>query len=387
MRQPLDRRNTSALGRWWFTVDRTSFFCMMALICIGFFLVIAGSPPVARRLGYTDFYFVSRHQIFLGVSALVMVVVSMMDVSRIRKLALLGFAVSFILLLLLPLIGFENKGSIRWLRFGGLSIQPSEFMKPCFAVVLAWIFSRRLNQPDFPSYRIAIAAYAVVAFLLIIQPDFGMTVTITGMFGVQLFLAGISFIWVIGMVVMGIGGVIAAYFALPHVASRIDRFLDPSSGDNYQVAKSLEAFKGGGWFGRGPGEGVVKQHIPDSHTDFIFAVAGEEFGLLFCMLIVLLFAVIVVRGFLRMGQEPDSFRMIAVAGLLAEFGIQAIVNMGVAVSLLPAKGMTLPFLSYGGSSLIAMAGGMGMMLALTRKRYGAPRQQRSNHIPSRYVPR
>jgi len=291
------------------------------------------------------------------------------------------------LLLLLPLIGFENKGSIRWLRFGGLSIQPSEFMKPCFAVVLAWIFSRRLSQPDFPSYRIAIAAYAVVAFLLIIQPDFGMTVTMTGMFGVQLFLAGISFIWVIGMVVMGIGGVIAAYFALPHVASRIDRFLDPSSGDNYQVAKSLEAFKGGGWFGRGPGEGVVKQHIPDSHTDFIFAVAGEEFGLLFCMVIVLLFAVIVVRGFLRMGQEADSFRMIAVAGLLAEFGIQSIVNMGVAVSLLPAKGMTLPFLSYGGSSLIAMAGGMGMMLALTRKRYGAPRQQRSNHIPSRYVSR
>lgn len=386
MRQPLDRRNTSALGRWWFTVDRTTFICMMALICIGFFLVIAGSPPVARRLGYADFYFVSRHQIFLGFSALVMVAVSMMDASRIRKLALLGFMASFILLLFLPFIGFENKGSIRWLRFGGMSIQPSEFMKPCLAVVLAWIFSLRLSQPGFPSYKIAISAYAVVAFLLIIQPDFGMTVTITGMFGVQLFLAGISFLWVAGMVVLGIGGVIGAYFALPHVASRIDRFLDPSSGDNYQVEKSLDAFKGGGWFGRGPGEGVVKQHIPDSHTDFIFAVAGEEFGLLFCMLIVLLFAVIVVRGFLRMGQEQDSFRMIAVGGLLAEFGIQSIVNMGVAVNLLPAKGMTLPFLSYGGSSLIAMAGGMGMMLALTRKRYGAPRQQRPS-IPSRYAPR
>lgn len=384
MPQPLDRRNTTALGRWWFTVDRTTFFCMMALICIGFFLVIAGSPPVARRLGYTDFYFVSRHQIFLGISAVVMVVISMMDASRIRNIALLGFVASFVLLLLLPAIGFENKGSVRWLRFGGMSIQPSEFMKPCFAVVLAWIFSLRLSQPGFPSYRIAIAAYVVVALLLIIQPDFGMTVTITGMFGVQLFLAGISFLWVGGMVVLGAGGVVLAYFALPHVASRIDRFLDPTSGDNYQVEKSLEAFKGGGWFGVGPGEGVVKQHIPDSHTDFIFAVAGEEFGLLFCMLIVLLFGMIVVRGFLRLGREQDVFRMIAVGGLLAEFGIQSIVNMGVAVNLLPAKGMTLPFLSYGGSSLVAMAGGMGMMLALTRKRYGQPRQTRSR-TPSRYV--
>ena len=386
MRQPLDRRNTTALGRWWFTVDRTAFFCMMALICIGFFLVMAGSPPVARRLGYPDFYFVSRHQIFLGISTVVMVLVSMMDSERIRKLALIGFCISFVLLLLLPAIGFENKGAIRWLKIGGMSIQPSEFMKPCFAVVLAWVFSLRLSRPDFPSYRVAIAAYVVVAFLLIIQPDFGMTVTITGMFGIQFFLAGISFLWVGGMLVLGVGGVIAAYYALPHVASRIDRFLDPSSGDNYQVEKSLEAFKGGGWFGRGPGEGLVKQHIPDSHTDFIFSVAGEEFGLLFCMLIVLLFAMIVVRGFLKMGQDQDSFRVIAVGGLLSEFGIQSIVNMGVAVNLLPAKGMTLPFLSYGGSSLVAMAGGMGMMLALTRKRYGAPKSERAQGR-SRYVHR
>ena len=382
-RQPLDRRNTTAVGRWWFTVDRTAFFCMMALICIGFFLVMAGSPPVARRLGYPDFYFVSRHQIFLGISTVVMVIISMMDAPRIKKIALIGFGVSFILLLLLPFIGFENKGSIRWMHIAGMSIQPSEFMKPCFAIVLAWIFSLRLSQPGFPSYRIAIAAYLLVAFLLIIQPDFGMTVTITTMFGVQFFLAGISFLWVGGMVALAVGGVFAAYFALPHVASRINRFLDPSSGDNYQVAKSLEAFKAGGWFGRGPGEGIVKQHIPDSHTDFIFSVAGEEFGLLFCLLIILLFAIIVVRGYLKMGREQDSFRVIAVGGLLAQFGVQSIVNMGVAVSLLPAKGMTLPFLSYGGSSLIAMAGGMGMMLALTRRRFGAPKSDKVR--TSRYV--
>lgn len=375
MRQPLDRRNTTALGRWWWTIDRTTLFCVMALICIGLFLVMAGSPPVARRIGLTDFYFVSRHQMFLAVSTVVMMGVSILDDARIKKIALLGFIASVVLLMLLPVIGYENKGSVRWLRVGGMSIQPSEFMKPCFAVILGWIFSRRLQHPEFPAYRIAICTYVLVAFLLLIQTDLGMTVTITGMFGIQFFLAGMPFLWVFGMIVLGMGGLYTAYSTVPYIASRFDRFLNPSAGDNYQVQKSLEAFKGGGWFGRGPGEGLVKQHIPDSHTDFIFSVAGEEFGVVFCLLIMLLFATIVVRGYLHMAKEEDSFRMIAVGGLLAEFGIQAIVNMGVAVNLLPAKGMTLPFLSYGGSSLIAMAGGMGMMLALTRKRYGKAQQR------------
>lgn len=376
MAQPLDRRNTTALGRWWWTVDRATLIAIMALICIGFFLVMAGSPPVARRIGLPDFYFVSRHQIFLGISTVLMVLISMLDAPQIRRLAIIGFVVSFVLLILLPFIGYENKGAVRWIHFAGMSIQPSEFMKPCFAVVLAWIFSARFTMPDFPSYRVATAAYVLIAALLIAQPDFGMTVTITGMFGVQFFLAGMPFMWVAAMIVLGIGGVFAAYHALPHVAARIDRFLDPSSGDNYQVEKSLEAFKQGGLFGRGPGEGLVKQHIPDAHTDFIFSVAGEEFGMFFCMLIVTLFAFIVVRGFLKMSREPDMFRLIAAGGLLTQFGIQAIVNMGVAVNLLPAKGMTLPFLSYGGSSLIAMAGGMGMLLALTRKRFGDPKADR-----------
>lgn len=374
MPQPLDRRNTSAIGRWWWTIDRPALFAMMALICLGFFLVMAGSPPVARRIGLPEFYFVSRHQIFLGLSTVVMVLVSLLDSWQVRRIAMLGFLISVVLLVALPLIGFENKGSVRWIRFpGGMSIQPSEFMKPCFAIVLAVIFSARFTKPDFPSYRMAIIAYLLIAFLLIIQPDFGMTVTVTCMFGVQFFLAGMPFVLVAVMIVLGIGGVIGAYHALPHVAERIDRFLDPTSGDNYQVERSLQAFKSGGWLGRGPGEGVVKQHIPDSHTDFIFSVAAEEFGLFFCLLIIALFGFIVVRGFLQMSRETDMFRLIAVGGLLTQFGIQAIVNMGVAVNLLPAKGMTLPFLSYGGSSLIAMAGGMGMMLALTRKRFGQPK--------------
>ena len=376
----LDRRSTTGLGRWWWTVDRSSFIAMMLLIVIGFFLVIAGSPPVARRLGYPDMYFVTRHQIYLAISTMVLIAVSMMESQQIRRLAVVGFFVSLAMLILLPAIGFENKGSVRWLRLGPMTIQPSEFMKPCFAVVLAWIFSARFRAPNFPSYRLAIILYTIIIALLIIQPDFGMVVTVTGMFGVQFFLAGMPFMWVIGMVGFGVAGILSAYQLLPHVASRIDRFLDPASGDNYQVEKSMEAFKHGGLLGRGPGEGLVKLHIPDSHTDFIFSVAGEEFGLLFCLMIVSIFAFIVVRGFIKLSRETDMFTLITVGGLLTQFGIQAIVNMGVAVNMLPAKGMTLPFLSYGGSSMVAIALGMGMMLALTKKRYGQQVERKQKKV-------
>jgi cell division protein FtsW len=366
----LDRRNTTMLGRWWWTVDRPAFFAMMALVSIGVFLVAAASPAVAQRIGLSDFYFVTRHQVFLAISVCTLIVVSCLPVTQVRRMATIGLLMSVAVMLLLPFIGYENKGAIRWIRFGGMSIQPSEFMKPCFAVVVAWIFAQRFRTAGFPSFRLATGMYLIVVVLLIIQPDFGMVVTVSGMFAVQFFLAGLPFLWVIGMMAAGVVGIIGAYHALPHVAARIDRFLDPSSGDNYQVAKSLEAFKHGGMFGAGPGEGVVKQHIPDSHTDFIFSVAGEELGLIFCVLIISLFAFIVVRGLVKLWQEEDMFTVIAVGGLLSQFGIQAIVNMGVAVNMLPAKGMTLPFLSYGGSSLIAVALGMGMMLAFTRKRYG-----------------
>lgn len=365
-----DRRNTTAFGRWWWTVDRSTLFALMTLVFLGVFMVVAASPAVANRIGLDDFYFVTRHELFLGLAVALMVFISALPVQQIRRLAVLGFAVSLLLMILLPVIGYENKGAVRWIRFAGMSVQPSEFLKPCFAVLAAWVFAERFRHPGFPSYRVAFALYAAVVLFLVIQPDFGMVVTVTGMFGIQFFLAGMPFVWVIGLMFMGIVGAIGAYQFMPHVTSRVDRFLNPASGDNYQVAKSLEAFQSGGWIGRGPGEGVVKQHIPDSHTDFIFAVAGEEFGVLFCLAVIGIFAFIVIRGYSRLWKEPDMFTLIAVSGLLAQFGIQAIVNMGVAVNLLPAKGMTLPFLSYGGSSLVAMALGMGMMLALTRKRYG-----------------
>lgn len=370
VRMGFDRTNTTMLGRWWWTVDRINFFILLLLICLGAVLVTSGSPPVARRINLDPFYFVARQEIFLLLSVPVMVVVSMLPVQHIRRIAVLGFLVMLALLILLPFVAPEVKGSKRWLSMAGLTLQPSEFMKPFFAVVVAWMLAERYKTPGFPGFKISFAIYALVAFLLIIQPDFGMAVTLSAMFGVQIFLAGLPFIWVILMGCAGVAGVVGAYFTLPHVAQRIDGFLSPDLADNYQVEKSIEAFESGGFFGRGPGEGVVKWYLPDSHTDFIFSVAAEEFGALVCLGIVLLYGMFVLRGFYRVSRETDPFVLLAASGILVQFGVQAVINMGVAVHLLPAKGMTLPFLSYGGSSLIAIALGMGMLLGLSRRRFG-----------------
>jgi len=370
----LDRTNTGIIGRWWWTIDRLNLFALLLLIAVGSILVTAGSPPVAKRLDLPAFYFVHRHHIFLVLGLAAMLFISLLPTTAIRRLAVLGFCGSILLMVLVPFMGEQTKGAHRWINLMGVSIQPSEFMKPCFAVVMAWVCAENQRRIDFPGYTLAIALYIIVALLLIIQPDFGMTLTITAMWGIQLFLAGLPMLWVIIFGVLGIVGVFGAYYFLPHVAKRIDGFLDPSSGDNYQISRSLEAFRNGGIFGRGPGEGEVKQTLPDSHTDFIFAVAGEEFGVIVCVLIVGLFAFVVLRGLSRVWKENDLFMVLAVAGILAEFGIQSVINMGVAVNLLPAKGMTLPFLSYGGSSVVAIAIGMGMMLALTRRKFGSGRE-------------
>ena len=369
----LDRTNTGAIGRWWWTVDKVNLSALVILIAVGFILVTAGSPPVAKRLDLTPFYFVHRHHIFLVLGMIVMFLVSLLPPVAIRRMAVVGFVASLFLMLLVPFFGMETKGAHRWMNLLGVSVQPSEFMKPCFAVVMAWICAENQRRVDFPGYRMAIGMYLLVVFLLIIQPDFGMTLTVSAVWGIQLFLAGLPMFWVVALGILAVVGAGAAYFMLPHVAKRIDSFLDPAAGDNYQIGRSLEAFRNGGLLGRGPGEGEVKQFLPDSHTDFIFAVAGEEFGVIVCLFIVGIFAFILLRGLLRVWQENDLFVVLAVAGVLSQFGIQAVINMGVAVNLFPAKGMTLPFLSYGGSSVLAVALGMGIMLALTRTRYGKQR--------------
>lgn len=355
-------------SRWWWTVDRYLIAAIVFLMAIGGVLVTAASPPVAERLNLNPFHFVTRQQFFLVFSFVVMLAISLLSMQWIRRISLIGFAGSIIVLLLLPFFGMETKGSIRWINLFGISLQPSEFLKPFFAITTAWIFSLGQHERGLKPFPISFAIYAICAIMLIAQPDFGMTVTLTAIWGVQIFLAGLPLILVMILLILAVGGMVMAYLFLPHVTKRIDRFIDPSTGDNYQIEKSLEAIQNGGFFGRGPGEGDVKLSLPDSHTDFIFAVAAEEFGLILCLIIISLYGFILIKSVTRLWQERDLFVLIATAGLLTQFTIQALINMGVAVQMFPAKGMTLPFLSYGGSSALSMAICMGMILALTRKR-------------------
>ena len=362
------RTDRSVLGRWWWTVDRWTLAAVILLMLSGVVLIMAASPPVAERIGADAFHFVRRHFVFLVPAVGLLLGISLLSPRGVRRAAVMIFVLSVAMLVVTPIIGNEIKGARRWISIGAFSLQASEFVKPAFAVVAAWLFAEAKRTPGFPGYWVSAFLAAMVVALLIWQPDFGMTVTVVTIWGGQLFLAGLPLIFVVGMSVLGVAGIAAGYFFLPHVTERIDSFLNPASGDNYQIDTAIRAFESGGVLGRGPGEGIVKDVLPDAHSDFIFAVAGEEFGLLACLLLLGVFAFIALRGFNRMTQEKDLFVMLAVAGLLIQFSMQAIVNMAVSLRLVPSTGMTLPFVSYGGSSLISVALGMGMMLALTRRR-------------------
>ena len=364
----LARNDRSTIGRWWWTIDRWTIAAVFALLGIGVLLVVTASPPVATRIGADPFHFVRRHLTILPVAVALLLAVSLLSPRRILRLSIVLFAASLVLLVSTFVIGVEIKGARRWINVAGLQIQPSEFIKPAFAVIAAWLFAEGKRNPRFPGSMLALAIYFVVVGLVVLQPDLGMTMIITAVFIAQFFLAGLS-LWLVGALgVSAVGGVVAAYFMLPHVTSRIDRFLDPSTGDSYQIDKSLAAFTNGGLFGRGPGVGAIKEQIPDAHADFVFAVAGEELGLLACLVIVALFAFVVLRGFARLLAEQNLFVLIAATGLLTNLGLQAVVNIGSSLHLLPTKGMTLPFISYGGSSLLALSLTMGMVLALNRRR-------------------
>ena len=364
----LARTDTSLVGRWWWTVDRWTLSAIAMLAVIGAVLTMAASPAVADRIGLDTFYFARRQFVYLSAGLASMLMISFLTPKGVRRFAVVLTGVAIVMMALTLVLGAETKGAKRWIYIGGLSLQASEFVKPGFAVLAAWLFAIRRLDDKVPGYAIATALYVVVAGLLLLQPDVGMTIVVSAIWGIQFFIAGLPILLVVVVCLLFIGGSVGAYFTFGHVKSRIDRFLDPDATEGFQVSKALDAFRNGGWGGRGPGEGHVKESLPDAHADFIFAVAGEEFGLIVCILIVVLFAFVVLRGFSRVFKDDDLFVLLATAGLLVQFAIQAIINMASTLNLMPPKGMTLPFISYGGSSTVALGIGMGMVLALTRIR-------------------
>ncbi|MAY32693.1 MAG: putative lipid II flippase FtsW [Rhodovulum sp.] len=357
------------LPRWWRTIDKWTLSSVLLLFSIGLLLGLASSPPLAARNGLDPFHYVERQAFFGFVALGVMMVTSMFSPDLIRRLGVLGFFAAFVALALLPVLGTDfGKGAVRWYSLGFASVQPSEFLKPGFIILAAWLMaaSQEIGGPPGKSFSFAIAV-VIVAFLAM-QPDFGQSALILFAWGVMYFVAGAPFILLIGMAGLTMMAGTVAYYNSEHFARRIDGFLSPEIDPRTQLGYATNAIREGGFFGVGVGEGTVKQSLPDAHTDFIIAVAAEEYGLALVLVIIALYAVVVVRSLYRLMRERDPFIRLAGTGLACIFGVQAFINMGVAVRLLPAKGMTLPFVSYGGSSIIAGGILMGMLLALTRTR-------------------
>jgi cell division protein FtsW len=372
----VSRVERTPFAAWWWTVDRLMLAALIVLMLGGIVLSLAASPPVAARLGLEPFYFVNRHILFLIPALIVLLSTSLMSERNIRRLALVVFIVSLILIVATLMFGAEVKGARRWIVILGVNIQPSEFLKPAFVILIAWLFGESARRPEMPANTAALALLLTAVSALVLQPDFGQTMLIMLVWGTLFFLAGMRMVWVIGLGGAAAVGLLGAYATVPHVARRIQRFMDPASGDTFNVDQALESFLRGGWFGRGPGEGTVKRILPEAHTDFVFAVAAEEFGIVLCLALLALYAFVVLRALRRALNDEDPFRRFAVAGLAMLFGLQSAINMAVNLHLIPAKGMTLPFISYGGSSMISLAYGMGMLLALTRER------PRSEYLPS-----
>jgi len=364
----VSRVERSALANWWWTVDRWLLAAIGTLIVLGLVLTMAGSPPVAARLGLSTFHFVHRQALYLLPTIAVLIATSFLSPRHVRRAALIVFAVSMGLIIVALLFGHEVKGSKRWI----LGVQPSEFLKPAFVILVAWAFSEGGKRKDVPGNLIAVLLLPLTIVPLILQPDFGQTMLISLVWAALFFMAGLHWFWVAGIGGIGMSGVLLAYKFVPHVRARILKFLDPGEGggivDTFQVDTAMESFLSGSWFGKGPGEGTVKRILPDAHTDFIFAVTGEEFGIFTCLLLVSIFGFIVLRGLAKASHDDDVFCRFSAAGLLMMFGLQSAINMAVNLHLMPAKGMTLPFISYGGSSLISLALGMGFLVAVTRKR-------------------
>ncbi|WP_050602841.1 putative lipid II flippase FtsW [Ruegeria sp. 6PALISEP08] len=364
-----DQRGEPILPKWWRTIDRWTMSCVLILFTIGLLLGLASSPPLAGRNGFDPFHYVERQAIFGGLALIAMLLTSMMSPTLVRRLAVLGFLASFVALVFLPVFGTDfGKGAVRWYSLGFASLQPSEFLKPGFIVVAAWLLaaSQQINGP--PGRIWSFALCMAIVGMLVMQPDFGQACLILFGWGVMYFVAGAPMLLLVGMAGAVVLGGMFAYSNSEHFARRIDGFLNQEVDPTTQLGYATNAIREGGLFGVGVGEGQVKWSLPDAHTDFIIAVAAEEYGLILVLIIIAVYSLIVVRSLLRLMRERDMFIRLAGTGLACMFGVQAMINMGVAVRLLPAKGMTLPFVSYGGSSLIAGGIAIGMLLAFTRTR-------------------
>jgi len=367
---PFARTDRSIVGRWWWTVDRWTLAALLALIGIGVVLIVSGSPGVSDTIGYDPFHFVRRHLVFAPLAAIVLVSASLLGPREVRWCGALLVAATVLLLVAVLLFGVEAKGARRWISLAGMSLQPSEFMKPGLAIAGAWLFALFQQTRDWRYLATNVALLGITVLLIATQPDIGMTAVIVAVWMVQFFLSGLPVAATAALGSLGAAGMVFAYFTFDHVQSRIERFINPAAGDTYQVDKSIAAFETGGWFGVGPGNGALKSQLPDAHADFVLAVAGEEFGAALCLLLVALIALVVFRGLMRVAITRSLFVSVAAAGLLVSFALQAMINMASALELIPAKGMTLPFVSYGGSSMLAVAISMGFLLALTRRRIG-----------------
>ncbi|WP_354185802.1 FtsW/RodA/SpoVE family cell cycle protein [Bartonella japonica] len=361
------RADRDPIANWWWTIDRSIFAACLILMGIGIMLSFAASPVIAKKIGISDsFYFVRWHIVFSILAFFTMITISFFSIRNIRRLCVLLLIATLILMVATLFFGPELKGARRWIPLFGFSIQASEFMKPAFVVIAAWLFSEQVRNRGIPGYTLSIMLYAFCCVLLVLQPDIGQTFLVSATWGGLFFVAGVPLTVIFLFIILGLVGVVVAYFSLHHVRERINGFLT-GEGDTFQVDVGREAILNGGWFGQGPGEGTVKRIIPDSHTDFVFSVAAEEYGIILCLFIMMLFGFIVMRSLYIALNTRDSFIRFGITGIAMMIGFQSAINMAVNLHLIPPKGMTLPFISYGGSSMVAIAFSMGILLSLTRR--------------------
>lgn len=363
-----DRRDLNFFKKWWIDIDKINFLLVLGIIVFGLMMTASSGPMIAKKINVDKFFFVKKQLVFASIALILLIGISFLDQEKIKVFSFFGLIVTILLLVLVLIFGSEAKGAKRWISIAGFTLQPSEFAKNFFVIFNAFILQKFNSEKWIVKYGISFALYFLIICLLLLQPDFGMSLAFSAIWVAQLFIYGLPMLLISAFAVFAVIGGVGAYITFPHVEDRINKFLD-SGEKNYQAERSIDAFVNGSFFGTGPGNGVVKKFIPDAHTDFIFAVVGEEYGIISCAIIVIIFAYLITRIVKRALDEEDMFIYLALCGLMIEFSMQVIVNIGVSLRLLPTKGMTLPFISYGGSSMISMAICFGLILAFTKRKY------------------